>query len=72
MWIFILGLDELKYNIVAENELENLKQKEYGKLGLPRQVTVRLEGGNLASYTLFVSSPIVTGRLQNDTGIKGT
>jgi len=72
MRAFILGLDELKYNIVAENKLENYKQKEYGKLGLPRQVIVRLKGEDPPPYTPFVWSPTLTGRLPKETGIERT
>ena len=70
MRVFILGLDALEYNIVAENTgLKNLKQKEYGKLGLPRQVMVRIEGGDITPYTPLVWSAIVTGRLPQETGL---
>lgn len=72
MQVFILGLDELECDLVAENELENLKQKEYGKLGLPRQVTVRPEAENLTPYTPFTWWPIVISRLPNETRIKET
>jgi len=70
MRVFILGLDALEYNLVAKNSgLKNLKQKEYGKLTLPRQVMYRIGKGNLTPYTPFVWSAIVTGRLPKETGL---
>lgn len=72
MRVFILGLDELKYNIVAENKLENLKQKEYGKPGLPRQVIVRLKEEDPTPCTPSVWSPTLTSRLPKETGIERT
>lgn len=70
MRVFILGLDGLEHNLVAKNPgLKNLRQKEYGKLRLPRQVMVKTKEGDLTPYTPLVWSTMVTGRLPEETGL---
>jgi len=70
MRVFILGLDGLEYNLVAENPgLKNLRQKEYGKLRLPRQVMRSTKEGDITPYTPLVWSAIVTGRLPEESGL---
>lgn len=70
MRVFILGLDGLEYNIVNKHpELENLRQKEYGKLRLLKECLIRTKEGDLTPYTPLVWSTIVTGRLPEETGL---
>ena len=70
MRIFILGLDGLEYYFVKPRNYPMLKQKEYGKIILPREVLDWFdEFGFWNPYTPTIWVSFLTGRLPKEHGI---
>lgn len=73
MKVVILGFDGLEYYLVERFRLKNMKQKQYGKLSIPKECytqTVDPLGKKVYEpWTPYVWSAFLTGKLPTETGI---
>jgi len=73
MKVVILGFDGLEYNLVEHFRLKNMKQKQYGKLSIPKECyteTVDPLGNKIYEpWTPYVWSAFLTGKLPMETGV---
>ncbi len=61
MKVFIFGVDALDYDLVEKWNMKGLKQKEYKKLQIPKEIET------LSTPTLWAT--IITGELPNEHGV---
>lgn len=63
MKITVLGIDGLDFGIVEEMDLENLKQKRYGKLEIPEECYIHIGRKDAVPWTPLCWMTIITGRI---------
>lgn len=62
MKITVLGIDGLDFGMVKELDLENLKQKRYGKLKIPEECYIHIGRKDAVPWTPLCWMTIITGR----------
>lgn len=74
MKLLILGFDALEYNLVERYKLNALKQKQYGKLSIPKECyteTVDFFGNKVYEpWSPYVWSAFLTGKTPKELGLK--
>ncbi|RLI39257.1 hypothetical protein DRO69_14475 [Candidatus Bathyarchaeota archaeon] len=74
MKLLVLGFDALEYNLVEKYRLNALKQKQYGKLFIPKECytkTVDFFGNKVYEpWTPYVWSAFLTGKTPKELGLK--